>query len=45
MLEALGIVFILLSSVGVSYLLMLTVFKLIHLLQLRMARPGLPSRQ
>lgn len=45
MMEALGIVFILMSSVGLSYLLMLTVFKLIHLLQLRVARPGLPGRQ
>ncbi len=39
MLEALGIVFILLSSVGVSYLLMFSVFKLIQMLQTRVGSP------
>lgn len=42
MLEAIGIVFILMSSVGVSYLLMLSFFKLIHMLQ---ERVGTPVRQ
>lgn len=37
MLEALGIVCILMSSVGISYLLMLSVFKVIHVLQSRVS--------
>ena len=45
MLEAVGILFILISSVGISYLLMLTVFKLIALLQLRVSRANLPVRE
>ncbi len=37
MMEAFGILFVLASSVGLSYLLMLTVFKLIHILQSKVA--------